>query len=131
MKRIIITESSKNKSLLLVTFPLTLTGSVLFTGMVGREGRSITFWNLNFHIYGIKFKACIRYFLSKFYFSPNDSPSKTMKNLFYFMEKALFVLEIFKFLYIRLPLFSSLSAIALDVDSSKILKFIWRHQLSK
>ena len=30
-------------------------------------------------------------------FSPNDSPSKTMKNVFYFIEKALFVLEIFKF----------------------------------
>ena len=24
-------------------------------------------------------------FLSKFYFSPNDSPSKTMKNVFYFI----------------------------------------------
>ena len=30
-------------------------------------------------------KACVRYFLSKFYFSPNDSPSKTMKNAFYFI----------------------------------------------
>ena len=30
-------------------------------------------------------KACIRYFLSNFYFSPNDSPSKTMKNVFYFI----------------------------------------------
>ena len=27
-------------------------------------------------------KACVRYFLSNFYFSPNDSPSKTMKNVF-------------------------------------------------
>ena len=30
-------------------------------------------------------KACVRYFLSNFYFSPNDSPSKTMKNVFYFI----------------------------------------------
>ena len=30
-------------------------------------------------------KACVRYFLSNFYFSPNDSPSKTMKNAFYFI----------------------------------------------
>ena len=30
-------------------------------------------------------KACVRYFLSKFYFSPNNSPSKTMKNVFYFI----------------------------------------------
>ena len=63
-------------------------------------------------------------FLSKFYFSPNDSPSKTMENVFHFIEKAHFVLEIFKFLYIRLPLFFSLSAIALEVDSRKILKFM-------
>ena len=27
-------------------------------------------------------KACARYFLSKFYFSPNDSPLKAMKLLF-------------------------------------------------
>ena len=31
------------------------------------------------------FKACVRYFLSNFYFTPNDSPSKTMKNVFYFI----------------------------------------------
>ena len=30
-------------------------------------------------------KACVRYFLSNFYFSPNDSPSKTMKNVLYFI----------------------------------------------
>ena len=28
-------------------------------------------------------KACVRYFLSNLYFSLNDSPSKTMKNVFY------------------------------------------------
>ena len=33
-----------------------------------------------------------------FIFSPNDSPSKTIKNVFYFIEKALFVLKVFKFL---------------------------------
>ena len=73
---------------------------------------------------GIILKACVRYFLSKFYFSPSDSPSKTMKNAFGFIEKALFVFEIFKFLYIRLPLFFSFSVIALEVDSRKILKFM-------
>ena len=31
------------------------------------------------------FKACVRYFLSNFYFSPNDSPLKTTKNVFYFI----------------------------------------------
>ena len=31
------------------------------------------------------FKACVCYFLSNFYFSPNDRPSKTMKNVFYFI----------------------------------------------
>ena len=31
------------------------------------------------------FKACVCYFLSNFYFSPYDSPLKTMKNVFYFI----------------------------------------------
>ena len=30
-------------------------------------------------------KACVRYFLSNFYFLSNDSLSKTMKNVFYFI----------------------------------------------
>ena len=30
-------------------------------------------------------KASVRYFLSNFYFSPNHSSSKTMKNVFYFI----------------------------------------------
>ena len=36
-------------------------------------------------------------FYDIFIFSPNDCPSKTLKNVFYFIEKALFVLEIFRF----------------------------------
>ena len=67
-----------------------------------------------------KLKACVRYFLSIFYFSPNHSPSKTMKSVFYFTYKALFVLEIFRFLYFLLLFFFSLSAIALQVDRRKI-----------
>ena len=31
------------------------------------------------------FKACVRYFLRNFYFSPNDSSSKTLKDVFYFI----------------------------------------------
>ena len=53
----------------------------------------------------IKLKACVFYFLSKFYFSLNHSPSKTMKNVFYFIWKAYFILELFRFLYFHLPLF--------------------------
>ena len=64
-------------------------------------------------------KACVRYFLSMFIFSSSNRPSKTMKNVFYFILKALFVFEIFKFLYFRLPLFFYLPAIALDVDPRK------------
>ena len=30
-------------------------------------------------------KACVRYFHQIFIFSPNDSPSKTMKKAFYFI----------------------------------------------
>ena len=43
-----------------------------------------------------------------------------MKNVFYFIGKALFVLEIFKFfLCFRLPPFFSQSAIASEVDPEK------------
>ena len=31
------------------------------------------------------FKACVRYFLTNFYFSPIDSPSKTMRDVFHFI----------------------------------------------
>ena len=55
-------------------------------------------------------------FIKFLFFLPKDSPSKTMKNTFYFMKKALFVLEIIKFFYFRAPLFFSLSAIALEDD---------------
>ena len=34
---------------------------------------------------GPTFKACVGHFLSNFYFSPIYSPSKTMKNVFYFI----------------------------------------------
>ena len=30
-------------------------------------------------------KTCVRYFLTNFYFSPNDSTSKIMEDVFYFI----------------------------------------------
>ena len=36
------------------------------------------------------FKTCVRYFISNFYFSSNDSHSKTMKNVFLFHLKSPF-----------------------------------------
>ena len=65
----------------------------------------------NVFVFG-DFKACVNYFLRNFYSSPNDSLSKTMKDVFYLIQKALFVLRILKFLYFHLPLSFSLSAIA-------------------
>ena len=62
------------------------------------------------------FKARVHYFYQIFIFSPNDSASKTMKNVFYLIKKALFVLEIIKFFYFHPSLFFSLSAIALEDD---------------
>ena len=41
-----------------------------------------TFQNILLSQKFFSFKACVRYFLSNFYFSPNDGPSKTMKNIF-------------------------------------------------
>ena len=38
-------------------------------------------------------------FFQFFIFSPNDSHLKTMKSVFYFILKALFILKIFKFFY--------------------------------
>ena len=37
-------------------------------------------------------------FYQIFVFPPNDSPSKTMKTVFYFIKKALFILKIFRLL---------------------------------
>ena len=45
----------------------------------------------------LKFVSAIFYQI--FIFSPKDSTLRTMKNVFCFIWKALFVLEIFKFLY--------------------------------
>ena len=45
-------------------------------------------------------KACICYFLTNFYLSPNDSPSETVEDVFYFIEKALFVLKIFNQIFV-------------------------------
>ena len=69
-------------------------------------------------------KLVSTFFLSNFYFSPNDSPSQTMENVFYFIKEALFVLKIFDFMYFCLPLFFLLSAPALLVDPRKTLKFM-------
>ena len=46
----------------------------------------------------LRLKLVSAVFCQIFIFSPNDSPSKTLKNIFYFIEKALFVLEVIKFL---------------------------------
>ena len=62
------------------------------------------------------FKACVHYFSTNFHFSPNDSLSKTMKDVFYFIQKLFFAFELSKFLYFHLPLFFSLSVIALELD---------------
>ena len=71
------------------------------TGMLRKENQET---RLD-HLYRVKrkeykraveeLKACVRYFLLNFYFSPNDSPLKIMKNIFYFIKKAHFVLSSF------------------------------------
>ena len=64
----------------------------------------------------VKLKLVSAIFYQFFIFSSNNRPSKTMKNVFYFIQKALFVLEIFKFLYFCPSLFFYQSAIALEDD---------------
>ena len=46
-----------------------------------------------------EFKACVRYFLSNFYFFTKWQPFKNHENVFYFIDEALFLLEIFNFLW--------------------------------
>ena len=58
---------------------------------------------------GPKLKACVRYFLSNFYFLPNDNPSKTMKNFFYYIWKALCSWDIQIFVFSTSALFSPVS----------------------
>ena len=70
------------------------------------------------------FKTCVRNISLNFYFSPNDSSSKIMKNVFLFHLKSSFrSRDIQIFVFSSSPLFS-LSAIDLEVDSRKILKFM-------
>ena len=40
------------------------------------------FWCISMWVW---LKACVHYFISNFYFSPNNDPSKAMKNVFYFI----------------------------------------------
>ena len=53
-----------------------------------------------------KFKACARYFLTNFYLSPNDSPSKTMK-MFFISYKKLF--SFWRYLIFCVSIFPSFS----------------------
>ena len=70
------------------------------------------------------FKTCVRYISLNFYFSPNDSPPKIMINVFLFHLKSSFrSRDIQIFVFWSSPLFPR-SAIALEVDSRKILKFM-------
>ena len=53
-----------------------------------------------------KVKACVRYFHLIFIFSPNDSPSKTMKKCFLFHRKSYFrSRDIQFFVFLSFPLF--------------------------
>ena len=69
------------------------------------------------------FLHCLKLLSAIFYqffiFSPNDSPLKIMKNVLYFIEKALFILEILKFLWF-FPFLSTLSRFKTTNGSGKI-----------
>ena len=68
-----------------------LTKTVLYNQAV-QGVQTFAFWVVNIEKeVKVKSKACLIFFI----FSPCDSPSKTMKNAFYFFLKALFVLDIF------------------------------------
>ena len=49
-------------------------------------------------------KACIQYFSSNFYFSPNDSPTKTMKNFLFHLQSSFRSQDIQVFVFLSSPL---------------------------
>ena len=61
-------------------------------------------------------KACVYYFLSNFYFSPNDSYSKIIKNVFLSHLQSSFHSQDIQLFYFYLPFFFSPSATVLEVD---------------
>ena len=50
-------------------------------------------------------KACVCYFSSMFYFKANDSPSKTMNNVFYFIKSSFHSWDIQIYVFLSSPLF--------------------------
>ena len=87
------------------------------------------------------FKACVRYFLTSFYFSSNDSPSKTMKDVFHlkssFRSRDIQVLvfpssPLFLFLWFPFHCFRAWSMINVKVydvinclNKNLITHFVW------
>ena len=58
----------------------------VFDRLVNKVPKARRLSTLSHHFSIIAIKACVRYFLSNFYFfTPDDSPLKTMKNVFYFI----------------------------------------------
>ena len=51
------------------------------------------------------FKACVCYFHQIFIFLPNDSPSKTMKNVLFHLESSFYSQDIQIFIFLSFPLF--------------------------
>ena len=55
------------------------------------------------------FKACVRYFLTNYHFSPNDSPSKTMKRFLSRLKSSFRPRDIQIFVFTSSPLFLPVS----------------------
>ena len=55
------------------------------------------------------FKACVRYFLSNFYFQANDSPSKTEKCFLFHLKSSFCPQNILIFVFLSSPLFLPVS----------------------
>ena len=61
---------------------------ILLKNLIGREYKKAEPFDRNREnllTQNNELKGCVHYFLSNFYFSPNDSCSKSMKNVFYFI----------------------------------------------
>ena len=95
---------------------------VRVTVILSLSSHSVFCWWF-FSVKVIKLVSTIFYQI--FIFLPNDSSSKTIKNVFLFHLKSFFrYWDIQIFVFRSSPFFFSLSTIALEVDPRKILKFM-------
>ena len=81
-KKSVYWKSEKSRITEVINKPIIYKFFKDFTNHIKKTNRAVVFSSKPFPNI---LKACVRYFYQIFISSPNDSPSKTMKNVFYFI----------------------------------------------